>query len=77
MLTWLAQVIRAAAGGGAAPTLLAGEAEIAGRLLADRPLTEWLDRHADITAMLRRGTGLNLDKRQMVLNIFDKLSAAR
>ena len=56
---------------------MAGEGEIAGRLLADRPLIEWLDRHADIAGMLRRGTALNLDRRQMVLNIFDKLAAAR
>ena len=77
LLAWLARVIRAAAGGGPAPTLLAGEGEIAGRLLADRPLIEWLDRHADIAGMLRRGTALNLDRRQMVLNIFDKLAAAR
>ncbi len=74
LLDWLEQVIRAAAGGPPLRPIIDQEADIAARLLGRHNVVEWLNRYAAIDGLFRRGKAVNLDKRQMILSAFFKLT---
>jgi DNA polymerase-3 subunit delta' len=74
LLDWLAQVIRAAAGGPPLRPIIEQETAIAARLLGHHSVDTWLDRHADVSQLFRRGKAVNMDKKQMILSAFFKMA---
>ena len=72
---WLARLIRAGAGrpDGSGPT--GEEARYAG-LLPRRSLDQWVGLWEKVTVALARGQEFNLDRKQVVLNLFSTLQVA-
>ncbi len=68
---WLSHIVRTGAGGSdseqAAPP---GEAEIMRRLLDNRPLTGWVDLWEKSNRLIAKADSINLDRKQVVLNLF-------
>jgi hypothetical protein len=53
-----------------------GEAALAARLLPRRSLDQWVGLWENFTEALAKGQGLNLDRKQVVLNLFSTLQEA-
>jgi len=75
---WLARLIRAAAAGGAGGAgweeIFAGEAALAARVAAWMSPNRWVEEWEEIGRLLDRGESVNLERKQMLLNIFATLS---
>jgi DNA polymerase-3 subunit delta' len=75
MLGWMTRMIQTGAGH---PPAMAppGEAALAARLLPRRSLDQWVGLWENFTEALAKGQGLNLDRKQVVLNLFSTLQEA-
>jgi DNA polymerase-3 subunit delta' len=76
LIWWLGRFIRASATGRPAPEVVPGEADLAHRLLAGRPLAQWLGLWEKISRLFARTEAANLDRKQVVLTAFLDLENA-
>ena len=72
---WLARMVVLAAGGAEA-AVLPGEAQAMRRLAARRGLDQWVEVWEKLGDLFDAADGLNLDRKQVVLNAFFALEAA-
>jgi DNA polymerase-3 subunit delta' len=75
LLGWMTRLIQTGAGH---PPAMAppGEADLSARLLPRRSLDQWVGLWENVTEDLAKGQGLNLDRKQVVLNLFSTLQIA-
>lgn len=73
-LWWLGRLVVKGAGGAVAAD--ASESALMDRLLAQAPLDRWLEVWEKSTRLLGRADSANLDRKQVVLNLFLALDAA-
>jgi DNA polymerase-3 subunit delta' len=76
LIWWLGRFIRAGSTGRPAPEVVAGERALAERLLAGRPLAQWLGLWEKISRLFARTEAANLDRKQAVLSAFLDLENA-
>lgn len=76
MTGWLARMVRQAATGEGEETADAREAAAFRRLAARRGLDQWVEVWEKIARLFLQADGLNLDRKQVVLNAFFALEAA-
>ncbi len=76
LIWWLGRFIRAGSTGQPAAEVVAGEAALAERLLAARPLAQWLGLWEKISRLFARTEAANLDRKQAVLTAFLDLENA-
>ena len=74
---WIARMV-ALAGGGEADenAVLPGEAEAMRRLAGRRNLDQWVEVWENLTHLFAEANSINLDRKQVVLNVFFALEAA-
>ncbi len=72
---WLSRLIQTGAGHPPATTP-PGEAQVTARLLPRRSLDQWVGVWENVTEALAIGQGLNLDRKQVVLNLFSTVQRA-
>jgi DNA polymerase-3 subunit delta' len=73
---WLARMVALAAGGAAEEAVLPGEAQAMRRLAARRGLDQWVEVWEKLGDLFDSADGLNLDRKQVVLNAFFALEQA-
>lgn len=73
---WLARMIRAGAGQPAATEVVPGETQVYARLLARRSLEQWIAVWEKALLLVARGVALNLDRKQIALNLLTSLGQA-
>jgi DNA polymerase III subunit delta' len=74
---WVARMVTAAATGGLSGRApLAGEAEAMRRLASRRGLEQWVEVWENLTHLFTLADGVNLDRKQVVLNAFFALEEA-
>lgn len=76
LIWWLGRFIRAGSTGRPVPEVVPGEAALAARLLAGRPLAQWLGLWEKISRLFARTEAANLDRKQVVLTAFLDLENA-
>jgi DNA polymerase-3 subunit delta' len=76
LIWWLGRFIRAGSTGRPAPEVVPGEGALAQRLLAGRPLAQWLGLWEKISRLFARTEAANLDRKQVVLTAFLDLENA-
>jgi len=76
LIWWLGRFIRAGSTGRPAPEVVPGERALAERLLAGRPLAQWLGLWEKISRLFARTEAANLDRKQAVLSAFLDLENA-
>ncbi|MGF1630877.1 MAG: DNA polymerase III subunit delta' [Kiloniellaceae bacterium] len=76
LIWWLGRFIKAGSTGRPAPEVVAGEGALAERLLAGRPLAQWLGLWEKISRLFARTEAANLDRKQAVLSAFLDLENA-
>lgn len=75
LLDWTAGLVRQAAGDPRVVAVRPGEAETRARLLSLAPGRAWLALWDSAGRLLRRGSAVNLDRKQLVLSLFDAYQA--
>jgi DNA polymerase III subunit delta' len=73
---WVARMVTRAAAGEGGSTGLPGEAEAMRRLAERRGLEEWVEVWENLTRLFALADGVNLDRKQVVLNAFFALEEA-
>ena len=73
---WLARMVALAAGGAAEAAVLPGEAQAMRRLAGRRGLDQWVEVWEKLGDLFDAADGLNLDRKQVVLNAFFALGEA-
>lgn len=76
LIWWLGRLIRSGSTGSGLVEVVPGEAELARRLLAARPLAQWLGLWEKISRLFARTEAANLDRKQVVLTAFLDLENA-
>jgi len=76
LIWWLGRFIRAGSTGRPVPEVLPGDGALAERLLAGRPLAQWLGLWEKISRLFARTEAANLDRKQVVLTAFLDLESA-
>jgi len=76
LIWWLGRFIRAGSTGRPPAEVVPGEAALAERLLAGRPLAQWLALWEKISRLFARTEAANLDRKQAVLTAFLDLETA-
>lgn len=76
LVWWLGRMIRAGSTGSELAEVVPGEMALARRLLAGRPLAQWLGLWEKISRLLARTEAANLDRKQVVLTAFLDLENA-
>ena len=73
---WLARFVRfAVSGQPVSPELIPREGELVARLAAGAPLDRWCEVWERVARLVAQAEGLNLDRRQVLLDIFFGLQA--
>ncbi len=72
---WLARLVREAAAGQLPPAIVPEETGLAERLLARRPLAEWLALWEKLTRLVARTDRVNLDRKQVAMVAFLEFEA--
>ena len=72
---WLARMIRAGAGAGLPPDVVAGEGPLMTRLLARRDLAQWIALWEKVTRLFARTDGASLDRKQVIVTAFLEIEA--
>lgn len=67
---WLSHIVRTGASGEAGQNSLPGETEVINRLLDAHPLSSWVDLWEKSIQLIARAESINLDRKQVVLNLF-------
>jgi DNA polymerase-3 subunit delta' len=70
LIWWLGRFIRAGSTGQPLVEVVTGEGELAARLMAGRPLAQWLGLWEKISRLFARTEAANLDRKQVVLTAF-------
>ena len=73
---WLARMVALAAGGTGVAAALPGEAQSMRRLAQRRGLDQWVEVWEKLTHLFAQADGVNLDRKQVVLNAFFALEDA-
>ena len=73
---WLARMVALEAGGAGAAAALPGEAQAMRRLAQRRSLDQWVEVWEKLTHLFAQADGVNLDRKQVVLNAFFALEDA-
>ncbi len=73
---WLARMVALAAGGDGEEAALPGEAQAMRRLASRRSLDRWVEVWENLGHLFDEAEGINLDRKQVVLNAFFALEAA-
>ncbi len=73
---WLARMVALAAGGAGEAGAVPGEAQAMARLAARRSLDQWVELWEKLTHLFAQADGVNLDRKQVVLNAFFALEEA-
>ena len=73
---WLARMIRSGAEVPAGTEIVPGEAESFARVVGRAPLWRWAAARQRLADLVARGTALNLDRKQLALNVFTLLGHA-
>ncbi|TNE66895.1 MAG: DNA polymerase III subunit delta' [Alphaproteobacteria bacterium] len=76
LLGWLERMVRQAASGQAMPDIMAGEGAAMARISAFCGLDQWLDLWEKMGHLVSRADAVNLDRRQVIVNLFASLGAA-
>lgn len=76
LIWWLGRFIRGSSTDRPAPEVVPGERALAERLLAGRPLAQWLGLWEKISLLYARTEAANLDRKQAVLSAFLDLENA-
>lgn len=75
LLWWLARMINGAARGQLPPPVIEGESEIMERLMARRPLAQWLTLWDKTSALYNSADRANLDRKHVVISVFSEIEA--
>ena len=75
LVWWLGRLVRTAATGGQPAEVVEGEAALIARLSARARLDQWLGLWDKVSRLPARASGLNLDRKQVVLTAFFELEA--
>jgi DNA polymerase-3 subunit delta' len=73
---WLGRMIRSGAGVSPGAEVVPGEAESFARVVGRAPLWHWAAARQRLVDLVARGTALNLDRKQLALNVFTLLGRA-
>ena len=73
---WLARMARSAAAGHSDAEIVSGEGETMRRIAGQGGLDRWIELWEKVNSSLTEAEGLNLDRKQIVLNVFGSLQAA-
>lgn len=73
---WLTRLVRFAAAASPPPEIAGGEGALAQRLSQGRGLDRWLEVWEKVCRLVERADSINLDRKQVVLNVFTALSRA-
>jgi len=76
LVWWLGRFVRTGCTGRPLPEVVPGEGALAERLLAGRPLAQWLGLWEKISLLFARTEAANLDRKQAVLSAFLDLENA-
>lgn len=76
MIHWMERLIRNAAGAAPTPEVIAGEHAIMEGLAARRSLEDWIEVWDKVRRLVARAEAVNLDRKQVVLNIFSTVDQA-
>ena len=76
MAWWVARLAREGARGAAPPAVVPEEEGLGARLLAAGRVDRWVEVWEKITRLADQADGLNLDRKQVVLNVFHELGEA-
>lgn len=75
LLWWLARMINGAARGQLPPPVIEGESDIMERLMARRPLAQWLTLWDKTSALYNAADRANLDRKHVVISVFSEIEA--
>lgn len=75
LLWWLARMIKGGAGGALPPPVIENETGIMERLLARRPLAQWLTLWDKTSALYNSADRANLDRKHVVISVFSEIEA--
>ena len=73
---WLERLVRNGAGGRPGPEVIAGEHAIMAGLAARRGLEDWIEVWEKVRRLVVRAESVNLERKQVVLNIFSAVDRA-
>lgn len=73
---WMVRWIRAAARGATPEEVVSGEGQVGRRLMAARPLDQWIEVWEKVSARARQGLAANLDRKQVLITMFADLADA-
>lgn len=76
LAAWLARMVRNAATGHCEAEFVPGEGETMRRIAGQGGLDRWIELWEKVNSSLAEAEGLNLDRKQVVLNAFGSLQAA-
>jgi len=76
LLWWLGRLVQAAAVGRLPPEVVAGETEVAQRLLAGRGLADWVALWENLGRLFAQAERASLERKQVMLTALDRLGAA-
>ncbi|MSO65444.1 MAG: DNA polymerase III subunit delta' [Alphaproteobacteria bacterium] len=76
VVDWLARMIAGASSGRPAVEVVAGEQQVAAGLWRSRSLAQWLEVWENLRDLVVRADAVNLDRKQVILNIFTTLDQA-
>lgn len=72
---WLARLVIAGAKTETPPEIIAGEGRISAHFLARAPLEQWLEVWENVTGLMARADGANLDRKQTIVSAFLTMAA--
>lgn len=67
---WLSRLVRSSSTGYTDSTLLDQEKEIMSRLISRKPVPFWIEMWEKSNSVIERAEAINLDKKQVILNLF-------
>jgi DNA polymerase-3 subunit delta' len=73
---WIARMVALAGGGGDEQAVLPGEAAAMRQIAGRRKLDQWVEVWENLTHLFAEADRINLDRKQVVLNVFFALEAA-
>jgi len=76
LLGWLERMVRQTASGEPVPDIMPGESAAMARISAFSGLDQWLDLWEKMGQLVTRADAVNLDRRQVIVNLFASLGAA-
>ena len=75
LLDWVERLIRQQASGVASPDIMTGESSEMARISSLAGLDRWLDLWEKMGRLVIRADAVNLDRKQIIINLFSSLGA--